>query len=69
MSDCYANWSKEELLDSQQDSLYARADLMKRKAMTESLVEVAKITREIEALQARRDAIFQELTRRRESGR
>jgi hypothetical protein len=37
--------------------------------MTESLVEVAKITREIEALQAQRDAIFQELTRRRESGR
>ena len=47
MSDCYANWSKEELLDSQQDSLYARADLMKRKAITESLVEVAKITADI----------------------
>jgi hypothetical protein len=64
MSDCYANWSDEKLLDSQQDSLYARAKLMNKKkdAMTESLVdEAANITAEINVLQA----IFQELTPRK----
>jgi hypothetical protein len=64
MSDCYANWSEEALLDSQQNSLYARAKLMnkKKQAMTESLVdEAANITAEINKLQA----IFQELTPRK----
>ena len=70
MSDCYANWSDEALLDSQHESLYARDALIKRKAVTGSLVdEAAKINADINKLQAQRDAIFQELTRRRESGR